>query len=99
MVLPEVAQVPVALVLHKTDHLLVWEGRVGGSCLGMWAQGKSRAGAWGSWGRGRLGRGCRCLTRKMTKECPELHNVRGESDIGVQDNDSGQAERQDAGKY
>lgn len=39
MVLPEVAQVPVTLVLHETDHLLVWEGRAGGNCLEMWAQG------------------------------------------------------------
>lgn len=55
--------------------------------------------AWGSWGKARLGQGCRCLTRKTIKECPELHNVRGESDVSVQDDDSGQAERQDAGKY
>lgn len=33
MVPPEVAEVPVALVLHETNHLFVWEGRARGSCL------------------------------------------------------------------
>lgn len=44
MVLPEVAQVPVALVLHETDHLLVWEGRAGGRCLGTWLRASTQQG-------------------------------------------------------
>lgn len=55
-------------------------------------------GAWVNWGVGRARQGCTGLTRKLSKQCPELRNVRGEGDISVQDNDSGQAERQDAGK-
>lgn len=53
MVLPEVSQVPVALVLHETDHLLVWEGREGGREL----PGDVGSGLVQSSGLGKLGKG------------------------------------------
>lgn len=103
MIPPEVAQVPVALVLHKTDHLLVWEGRARGSCLrlplglgsGLRPQrgpGQDKEGGW-------LGLDPRPLTRKVSKECPELCDIRGEGDICVQDNDTGQVRGQGTGQH
>lgn len=41
-----------------------------------------------------LGLGPRPLTRKVSKECPELCDIRGEGDICVQDNDTGQVRGQ-----
>ena len=47
------------------------------------------------WGGGRP----RPLTRKVSKECPELCNVGGKGDICVQDNDTGQVRGQGAGQH
>lgn len=45
MILPEVAQVPVALVLHEADHLLVWRGGHEGAAYSCQKPGQGREGA------------------------------------------------------
>lgn len=39
------------------------------------------------------------LTRKVSKEHPEFSNVGGKGDVCVQDDNAGQAGRQDAGQH
>lgn len=99
MVPPEVAKVPVALVLHETDHLLVWKERACGSCLRLpqdlgsgLSHREAREGAC-------LSRGPRPLTRKVSKECPELCDVGGKGDICIHNNDTGQVRGQGTGQH
>lgn len=56
--------------------------------------------SWASSG-GRLpaGQVPRSLTRKLSKKRPELSDVRGKGDVGVQDNDPGQVGRQDGRQH
>lgn len=66
---------------------------------GPWLRARPQGGAWAGQGGGLTGADPRPLTRKVSKEGPELCNVGGEGDICVQDNDTGQVRRQGTGQH